>query len=530
MSKMAVLDDLALQYLAASNNTEISERRREHQKSTVMFGIMEALKPVVRKISTRKNMLSNEDDIQQHAMIAIVKALETWDHAIASFSTHVHYQIQWELGSFEHYAFPERRRIKVKQPIRFLELDRPIKSDSSESDGCMMDFLVDENAESNIEDSVERNRQLDYLERVMGAYVDIRWEALRKLESGRLTQEREVTNLCRDVDIYLQTRIHGITHASLSVVYEITRERVRQIINKVELAVKDYLPTKNTETDEYDPPVTLYTGNQSDRWHALASWYWHATERDIRHTTKTAILPYEEVLQYLPPIITAECAKLKTEALVVERETAVEQKLAKQAAKRAAKEAAKSLEANNVRDEAVENNTLQAETRTATVICLAKVRKAQDQKNSMPSGKSVTFKQLAMPFMAAAALSATGASAQVSRAIPPIEQNTVTVQTTKPISTPAPTALRKGPEAGTGYGSSWAIKLDAYANKSEVDAASSEYLQEYPALRSAMRASINDQAGKVWLSYGPYELSQAKSLCVEIIADDKKCTVVRLKA
>ena len=506
MSKMVVLDELALQYVTASKNSDLSERRREHQRSALMFDMMEILRPVARKIATLKNMLSNEDDVQQHTMIAILKALDSWDHAIASFSTHVHYHIQWELGSFEHYAFPERRRIKVKQPIRFAELDRPLKKSDGEEGFCMLDLLVDENAESDIEENVERNRLLDYLERVMGVYVDIRWNTMRKLESGRVTQEKEVSNLCRDIDIYLQTRINGITHASLSVVYGITRERVRQIIGKVELAVKDHLPTKDENSDDYEPPVNLYAGPQSDRWEALASWYWHATERDIRHTSDKTILPYEDILQFLPPIITTECRRIKTDALVIEREAAIDRK-------------AKRVEAAN-------KSKPNPAPKTAEIVCIEEAREAQAQKSKVTLSKKTSMaRQLAMPFMAAAVLASGNANAQVSRAIPPVEQTVPTTQ----IATQTPVKnLRKGSEAGTGFGNTWAIKLDAYDSAGQMESASRNYLENYPDLRSAKRATINDQSGKLWLSYGPYQLPQAKSLCVEIIANNKRCTVVRL--
>ena len=509
MSKMAVLEELALKYVGVTNDSNLSDRRRDRDQSVLMVGMLECLKPVARKIATRKNMLSNEDEVQQHTMIAIMKAMENWDHTIASFSTHVHYHIQWELGSFEHYAFPERRRIKVKQPIRFLELDRPVKGDDGEDASCMLDFLVDENAESNIEDSFEHNQMLDYLQRVMGVYVDLRWRSMRKLETGRLTQEKEVITLCRNIDIYLQTRINGITHASLSIVHGITRERVRQIVSTVELAVKDYLPTKDDESDDYHPPVKLYAGEQSKRWDIIASWYWHATEREIRHTANATIMPYEDVLQYLPPIITAECKKMKNDALVVERQTTVE---------RSAKKQAKRSKA--------ENSTTEVKT---PVDDLPRTRSAR---SPVKLGKT---KQLTMPFMAAAALMSTAAGAQTSRAIPPTHDvSTVSSSQTKQTNATVlkPTIpvrdLRTGKEAGTGYGNQWAVKLDAYQSKTEADAAAAQFQNKYPKLQNAVRAKIDDPQGQVWLSYGPYRLPQAKSLCVAIMADKTRCTVVRL--
>lgn len=300
MTGLSGLNELVEQYIAVEQNSELSERRRDLLKSRIVVSISDAMRGTWRKMIKRKNMQVADEDIQQHVRIAIVRSIENWKPEVASFSTFAHYQIMWEIGNYEHYAHPERRRIKVKYPLQFIELDRPMPNPDGDQVTSRVDFLQDENAEQDIEDYVERQQVLDYIERVLSVHIERRMAGMSRDSEGRFASEREIYTLCRDIDIFIQTKVASATHAQLSTIYDVTRERVRQIVANVENRLSPYLPERNG--DEYEAPQEIFKDARHPLWNALISWYFHYSERDMRCIPGAPMMPYTEALAYFAPV------------------------------------------------------------------------------------------------------------------------------------------------------------------------------------------------------------------------------------
>lgn len=228
------------------NSEGLSTRRLEREESKLIVQVYALLKPVVRKLVARKNMLSMIQECEQHAYIAIHRAIDSWDSNISSFSTYVHWQIRAELGDLQHKMYPERRKVQTLVPVKMLELDRPMNTNDGNS-ATMGDFLVDEIAETRVEDAASQYVAKHCLERIFSHYLARKQKAYESHEHDLAKIEEHRYNLMRNRDIYLRYRVgigfKGIQkYKDIAAKYEISRERVRQIVARVEADLKGQLP------------------------------------------------------------------------------------------------------------------------------------------------------------------------------------------------------------------------------------------------------------------------------------------------
>lgn len=269
-SKLEVYAKRMLELSAGKH--EFGPKRLAAEKDRLVYDMHRLLRASINKMVGSKSIRNFPQEVQQHSMIAIHQALADWNPSIATFSTHVHWRIRAELATLNHAMFPERRKVKVKQPIQILELDRPFYREDDEADS-FLDMMRDETAEDDVEAEARVHMALHALERVLSHYVAQQISSCSNHADLGKTADRRL-NFMRDRDIYVRRHLGLQTFDEIAKDIGVTRERVRQIIVKINKDLRHALPhldkkvvveaTRPTPTDIH-PEWPLYAAEYHAR-------------------------------------------------------------------------------------------------------------------------------------------------------------------------------------------------------------------------------------------------------------------------
>ena len=265
MTQLKALDGLASEALAL-RASDLRPARRQREEDLLVYRIFEVLKPTVRKMLRNKGMLDIMDEGEQHGFIAIHTALNDWDHSLSSFSTHVHWKLRAEMRSLELHHFPERRKVCENIDVRMIHLNKPCQDNSEgEMDEIGNVMNLDPVGYLQIEDNVDAamfRRNID------GALSRIAIPRINSYVSSGFTDQAPVFQVMRDIHIFIQRVLGDENAEAVANSHGITRERIRQITNKIETAfmknMKDMLqnPRKRTTSEDLSWELALSIYNE----------------------------------------------------------------------------------------------------------------------------------------------------------------------------------------------------------------------------------------------------------------------------
>lgn len=231
MQSLKKLDDIAQRFLdLAGSGLRPARLRREQDR--VIEDLYSALRPSIAKLAKRKGMLMYQDDIQQHARIAINTALESWSPDESSFSTYVHWKLRAELKTLELHLFPERRALAKDLDVKaysFEDLSVHTNDEGSQSFLDIVNFAPE--LETETESGAERLILFRRMDEVFASIIAPKIDAF---ERGGCVNIRPVMTAMRDIHIFIQRKVHDQTNNTVAVYHDLTRERIRQITGKIE--------------------------------------------------------------------------------------------------------------------------------------------------------------------------------------------------------------------------------------------------------------------------------------------------------
>lgn len=272
---------------------DIRPHRLKAEHSRLMYDMLRILRPSLHRMTARKNMVSTQrEDVEQHAAIAIMKALENWDPQKATFSTHVHWQIRAELQALQWFEHPERRKLVLQQPLRFLELDRPYPSPEGHDSVTLADTLTAANAVEDVESSARRHIAMHYFERVFSNHIVKQMISSRAKSNDQEEIEKKQSLLMRNRWIYICKVLHMEDPKKIAERHGISRERVRQIVNEIDDGLRGQLPRCHSKTGEVTDVARQAAPEQIHQdWEGMLIGYYMETGIDTRLLNLEAPLP-----------------------------------------------------------------------------------------------------------------------------------------------------------------------------------------------------------------------------------------------
>lgn len=531
----------------ARGEHEFGPRRLKAEQDRNIYAIYKLLRGTINRLVMGKNMGMNirglSEEVEQHSLIAIHQALETWDPSIATFSTHVYWQIRAELATLQHHLFPERRKIKVKQPIRFLEFDRPIVSDKGDSI-TLLETLSCETSEEDVEISGRDHFALHTLERVFSHYIAREMTRFCSSSSdlGKAADRRKALMRNRDVCLrrYLgiktyseiaDRRFHSNTYDEIAVDYGVTRERIRQIIRETEEALDGQLPRYCRDSKAIIEAERAAPREIHPSWPSLATEHYSLTGVDPRLVGRevplaSAVEPFE--FAPLPSVI-VETSKTRKKAARLPVELGTPPSF---------EELERLSAAPAPRHQMALFDDISAPSPLAGVPVLAT---SNDAPRPVVGGK--TIKRLA--FGLAAASIALPVAAQTSRAIPPA----VAIASAAPVANVgsaataprkvAHTAPRRSREAEASgplqpmskivtNRVAFGVRLAEYSSADEARNGWSAQRRSWTWLRGLYPGYIapSSSAASHGVAFGPLDHDQAVGMCHEARRLNKACQVV----
>lgn len=272
MTQLKALDGYANELLAL-RVSDAGPSRKRRDENRLMLRIADVLRPTVRKMTRQKGMIEVEEEVGQHAAIAIHNALGTWDGNISSFSTHVHWQLRAELRSLELQHFPERRKVCENIDVRMVHLNGPAseaRGDESSEIGDVMN--LDPEGYRAIEDNVDHGLVRRNIETAFARMVALK---VAIFESEGSIEPAPVIQVMRDIHIFIQRHLAEESANIVAGRHLITRERIRQITNKIETNF-----AKNIRDIMQHPRAV--TAEEQRAWQVAAGLYHEDCGHDIR--------------------------------------------------------------------------------------------------------------------------------------------------------------------------------------------------------------------------------------------------------
>lgn len=495
MGTLKVLDGIAskLKELRASDMGPARKRREEDR---LVASILETLRLSIVKQARRKGLLEHLDEVMQHSMIAINQSIKTWDADIASFSTHVHWQLRAEMRSLELFLFPQRRTCMKGQDYQTLSFDY-VMADEESFYSKIPDPVATEATEAEAELHLARRR----LETAMAAYLAPR---IRSYECFGCVDTTRIINGMRGVHIYILREIEGMDANEIGLIFGISRERVRQIAKAVSADITDRIT---------NPDHARLSHDDAERFWLLANAiYFEAVAVDIRLIKNQ---PLQAAVTYERPAVATkaptftfpadqqdEGAKRKPRAQVIKP---VFKKVEEKKPAAAKKPAPKRPAANG--------NQLTFPLAAIAACALGEAGKSflqspqilPEPRNDGEGAKIATGNWHAAA-IAAIALSMGASLPQEAEA--------------KPISCDA--ACKEGGDEG------FAVKLGSYSDLGELRTAA-KAAQKNQKLAQLRPAVVNDRANdRVSLAFAPVNWREAERLCSDIKSRGDPCSVVRV--
>lgn len=263
MTQLKALDGLASETLAV-RASGLGPARLRREEDRLVSRIADVLRPTVRKMMRHKGMLDIQDEVNQHAYIAIHTALSDWDGSISSFSTHVHWKLRAEMRTLELQHFPERRKVCENIDVRMVYLNRPCndgQGDESDELGEVMN--LDPEGYRVIEDNVDHQM---FIRNIDNALARIAAPRISTYLSSGCSDRAPVATVMRDIHIFIQRMLHEENARVVAACHDITRERIRQITNKIENVfsknIRDMMqnprPMTNEEEEAWELALAIY--------------------------------------------------------------------------------------------------------------------------------------------------------------------------------------------------------------------------------------------------------------------------------
>lgn len=506
----------------------LSERRRQAEENKLIVQIYAAMRKTVCLMVNRKGMASFLEDAEQQAHIAIYRACQTFDPNMASFSTYAHWQIRAELKSLELTMLPERRKIKLKHPFGIFSLSMPVRTADGDEGESGENFLVDEQAEDEVEHRAMVHIALSSMDRLFSGYIGRKYRSFCNTDPAIDAREREVIKLMRNRDIFFRNRILRQKFNDIAEIYGVSRERIRQIIQAIDKDLNGYFPVLDKQ-ENIIPASKSAPLVMDERWAEVTDIYGHYSSEE-----NCFVKRYHAAMA--GPVEKPERIEIKRR----EPRVTVEETKSIQATVEAPAE-------NNVEQVDFERVALQ----------MAEINPANLNDNSdhpylfedseIPIIHASTFKGLRAAvggamMMGALAL-ASPVAAQQSRAIPPSDKIILTAEersvgekkpeiivVRKSTST---TMKRKKYVAipAKGKGAVWVAKVAEYDSVTEVSQHKNEVRQAHPELANLKAAVIPARDGKKpGLGFGPLTRQSADRICLSLKNKGVSCILVRLRS
>jgi len=458
---------------------DMKPHRLRSEQSRLMYDMLRILKPSLHRIGARKHMTATlRDEIEQHAAIAITRAIDDWDPAIATFSTYVHWKIMAELQTLQWVEFPDRRKLVLQQPIKFMELDRPIRTGDETGEMSMVDMLEAANGEEDVECVAREYIALHGFERVFSHNIVKQMQAYRINQTDQQKIETKHAGLLRNRWIYICRVIHLETYETIAKRHNITRERIRQVINEIDDDLKGQLPRICKTTKEVIEATRPAPESVHEDWEGMLISFYMETGIDSRLINTDVPLPTRP-LDAAEPAITVVVEEVETPA--------------------------------------VEDNVVHITARRPQQLSL--------------------FKGAGLAMAAGAMLVSAAASAQ-SRAIPPSAAAAEPVSQPAPAVRPlpgpkaAPTVRTVRPDALQDVAKlvtqrpSWGVQMQNYPKLDALRTAASREQRSWPWLRGLTVAYAGDASTGYRAVFGPLTRDQATGLCHEAKRSERPCNVV----
>ena len=506
----------------------LSERRRQAEENKLILQIYAAMRKTVCLMVNRKGMSAFLEDAEQQAQIAIYRACQTFDPAMASFNTYAHWQIRAELKALELTMLPERRKIKLKHPFGIFSLNMPVRGDIDEN-GEIGDFLlVDEQAEDDVEHRAMVHIALSAMDRLFSQYIGRKYRSFCNTDPAVDAREREVVKLMRNRDIFYRNRILRQKYNDIAEIYGVSRERIRQIIQAIDTDLDGYFPVLDKQ-ENIIPATKTAPMTMDERWGEITEIYGFYTNEEIcfvkrYHSAMAGPVEKPERLDIKrrePRIMVEETKSVESPPAATNVESIDFDQVARE------------LQAISPisRQSAEARNYLFDET-DIPELSAAPARTARKGMRAAVGGAVM---------MGAMAL-ATPAAAQQSRAIPPSDTIILTADEMPEVakrpevvvarkSVSAPRVEKKNVTAAKDGGRVWVAKIAEYDSVEEVSQHKNEVRSAHSELASLKAAVIPARNGKKpGLGFGPLDRKTADRLCQSLKNKSVSCILVRLRS
>ena len=514
---MKNLNEMALEYQALIK-TPKGNRARLNQ---LIDNITQATYQLCRRVIRAKSIQCEYEELRQVVSIAAANAINDWQPHLASFTTHVFWQVRAELKVLELHVHPERRKVKTFAPLSFMSTNEKLGDPTDAGALTLEDIISDESAFDEIEESLLNHQVLRIIERVASHYMAAMWlDRMENHPPSLSFAQEQCLRVMRDYDIFQESVIRNQTNAEIAFEHKISRERVRQIINRFKKAVGDYL---KLDADDMTPAHPAQTSHHP-LWLEMVATYKEAYQRDLRLIDQYMPLP---AVRYLPPIEEIE-------------KPAIEIKI-----KRPKATHTKKAPAETGRKTAIDITPKNPNGKTARQLALFDEATEARRTSSEKQRKTGAMRKMNRMAIAGAVAAATAvsmpAAAQMSRAIPPQSAPTTTTAPTNPTSAninrlppaqpfnPA-TATVPGPRAqiSSPQSTNWAIKLGEYPTRQAMLDAEAPKRRQYPFLQGLQRGTTRLPNGQGFgIAFGPLTIEQANGYCAQIRRLNGQCTLVR---
>lgn len=228
-----------------------SAARQSREIDRAIARIQQELRGSIQSMAHQNRVQNFSEEVTQHAYMAIFRSLKTWQPEIATFSTHVHWQLRGEMKAINHAFHQDHRIIQTKTPTHKL----PVPSRTFSMDAAMStseennevftghDFYASQYAEKEIHVKTEEfvlQRQLDRaISHIFGA------KEARRSDASEAAIIENRFKLMERREMYLRHFLGEETFDEIGRQFGRTRERIRQVVRSLESELQRIMVLEN---------------------------------------------------------------------------------------------------------------------------------------------------------------------------------------------------------------------------------------------------------------------------------------------
>lgn len=238
---MSISNLEALARLAIANDSRRIENVNASTRkifNEAFAGLLKLLGPRIKHMIIRWGLSQLHDDAMQAAHIGVFKALETFDPAIAQFSTHVNFRLQAQMKDLRFHMFRDERSDALKVGARTISADAPVSADG-EGAGTIIDEVEAEGALEATEASVATLLSERLLQRLLEHFERAEMQAWRRLhgpsDMEALSAHRK--SIRNSLHAWRLRQMEDCSYDEIESLTGVTRSRMRQL----EIVVKQRL-------------------------------------------------------------------------------------------------------------------------------------------------------------------------------------------------------------------------------------------------------------------------------------------------